>query len=86
MSPFVIESIGMLAAILGTIGWMPQAIKTIRTRDTSGLSLWTNVLLFMTVTLWVVYGLAISSWPLFLGNIVVMGLVGTIVILKIRHG
>lgn len=86
MSPLVIETIGMLAAILGTIGWMPQAIKTIRTRDTSGLSLWTNALLFLTVTLWFTYGLAIGSWPLILGNVLTMALVGTIVVLKIRHG
>lgn len=86
MSPFVIETIGMLAAILGTIGWMPQAIKTIRTRDTSGLSLWTNSLLFITVTLWLTYGFAIGSLPLVLGNVITMVLVGTIVVLKIRHG
>ena len=86
MPSWMIETIGMLAAILGTIGWMPQAIKTIRTRDTSGLSLWTNSLLFITVTLWLTYGFAIGSLPLVLGNVITMVLVGTIVVLKIRHG
>ncbi len=86
MSGWMIETIGALAAIIGTIGWLPQAVKTIRTRDTKALSLWTNVLLLTTVTLWFTYGLALGSWPLVLGNIVSMVLVGTIVVLKIRHG
>ena len=86
MSGWMIETIGALAAIIGTIGWAPQAYKTIKTRNTKGLSLWTNIMLLVTVTLWFVYGLAIGSWPLILGNIVSMALVSIIVILKIRHG
>ncbi len=86
MSPWIIEAIGMAAAIIGTLGWMPQAIKTIKTRDTSGLSLGTNLMLLTTVILWFIYGVAIGSWPLMLGNIITVVLVGTIVVLKIRHG
>ena len=86
MTGWMVELIGALAAIIGTIGWLPQAVKTIRTRDTRALSLWTNALLLTTVTLWFIYGFAIGSWPLVLGNIVSMALVGTIVVLKIRHG
>ncbi len=86
MTGWMVELIGALAAIIGTIGWLPQAVKTIRTRDTGALSLWTNALLLTTVTLWFIYGFTIGSWPLVLGNIVSMVLVGTIVVLKIRHG
>lgn len=86
MSPWIVESIGGLAAIIGTFCWLPQAIKTIRTRDTKGLSLWSNLLLLSTVTLWFIYGLAIGSWPLIGGNIVSIVLISTIVGLKIRHG
>ncbi len=86
MAPWMVETIGMLAAIIGTIGWLPQAMKTIRTKKTKDLSLWTNAMLLTTVSLWFVYGIAIESWPLVLGNIVSIILVGTIVVLKIRHG
>ncbi len=86
MPTWLIETIGMAAAIIGTIGWLPQAIKTIRTRDTSGLSLGTNAMLLTTVSLWMVYGWAIGSWPLMLGNVITVILVGIIVVLKIRHG
>ncbi|HHB82663.1 MAG TPA: hypothetical protein ENK61_04235 [Devosia sp.] len=59
----MIEAIGMAAAIIGTIGWLPQAIKTIRMRDTSGLSLGTNPMLLSTVSLWLVYGCANRRVP-----------------------
>jgi len=86
MAPWMIEIIGMLAAIIGTIGWLPQAMKTIRTKKTKDLSLWTNAMILTTVSLWFIYGVAIESWPLILGNILSIALVGTIVVLKIRHG
>jgi len=86
MPAWMIEAIGTLAAILGTICWLPQSIKTIMTRETASLSLWSNLLLFATVCLWFLYGLAIGSWPLMGANAVSIVLVGIIVGMKLRHG
>ena len=36
-------NIGYLAAIMGTIRWIPQAYRAWATRDTSGLSLPSNL-------------------------------------------
>ena len=86
MSAILIEIIGAAAAIIGAICWAPQAVRTIRTKDTKGLSLWTNIMLLSTVTLWFIYGLAIGSWPLVVGNGFSMMLVSIIVVLKVRYG
>jgi MtN3 and saliva related transmembrane protein len=86
MPPWMIDAIGTVAAVLGTICWLPQAVRTIRTRQTSGLSLWSNLLLLSTVTLWFFYGLAIGAWPLVAANIVSIILVGVIVVMKLKHG
>jgi MtN3 and saliva related transmembrane protein len=86
LSPALIETIGTLAAILTTACWVPQALRTIRTRDTSGFSLWAQVLLVCGIALWLVYGLALGSWPLIGANIVTLVLVVVILILKLRHG
>jgi MtN3 and saliva related transmembrane protein len=67
-----IDMVGALAAILTTAAFIPQAIKTIRTRDTSGLSLSMYVLLLAGVTLWMVYGIILGSWPLILSNAIVL--------------
>ncbi len=86
MSQIMIEIIGMLAAILGTICWLPQIIKLVRTKDTKALSLWTNILIFLTVCLWLIYGLALGSLPIIIANIASVTLVGIIVIYKIKYG
>lgn len=86
MPIWFVDAIGTLAAIIGTICWLPQSIKTIRSRETKNLSLWSNVLLLSAVTLWFIYGIAIGSWPLIAADTVSMLLVGTIVGLKLRHG
>lgn len=86
MSILVTETIGMMAAVLGTICWAPQALKIIRTRDTKALSLGTNILMLITVTLWLIYGLMLSSLPIIIANSVSMVLIGLIVVLKLKHG
>ena len=63
-----VEAAGLMAAALTTACWIPQAARTIRTRETHGLSLPTYVALFAGNSLWLVYGLFIMSWPLIGAN------------------
>jgi MtN3 and saliva related transmembrane protein len=86
MSPLIVEWIGGIAATLTTLSWLPQAMRTIKTRDTAGISLLAQVLLFIGIVLWLIYGIYIVSWPLILSNIVTTVLVGCILVMKLRHG
>lgn len=76
--------IGYAAAALGTICWLPQAVQVWRTRDTRSLSLSANLLFLATVSLWLVYGLMITDWPLILANIVSVTAMITIVAAKLK--
>jgi MtN3 and saliva related transmembrane protein len=67
-----IDLVGALAATLTTAAFFPQAIKTIRTRDTGGLSITMYALLLSGVTLWLVYGIILGSWPLIVANAIVL--------------
>jgi MtN3 and saliva related transmembrane protein len=86
MSPLLIEWIGGFAAILTTVSWLPQAVKTITTRQTRDISLWAQVLLIVGIGLWLIYGVMIMSWPLIGANIVTFVLIAVILTMKIRHG
>ena len=66
----VAESIGFVAAAISTLCWFPQSIRTIRTRDTAGISLVSQGAYTGAIVLWAVYGLMIASWPLILSNII----------------
>jgi MtN3 and saliva related transmembrane protein len=86
MDSTVRELIGGVAAFLTTAAYVPQAIRTIRTRQTRDLSLGTYFMLAAGLALWLVYGLILSSMPLILANIVTLALVGVILVLKLKNG
>jgi MtN3 and saliva related transmembrane protein len=86
LSPPVIEALGSGAALLTTLCWVPQAVRTIRTRDTRALSLATQLGLNAGMALWLAYGWLIGSWPLILANAVSLALVFAILVMKLRHG
>jgi MtN3 and saliva related transmembrane protein len=80
------EWAGYLAATLTTLSFVPQAVKTIRSRDTSGLSLGMYVVFTLGVAMWLVYGIALNSMPMILANTVTFALSATILGLKLKHG
>jgi len=86
MPPFLADAVGMAAATLTTLCWLPQAIRILRTRDTRAISLVTQLVFAGGITLWLVYGLLIGSWPVIVSNVLTLVLVGAIIILKIVHG
>ena len=79
-------AIGLLATILTTLAYLPQAIKTWRTRSTADLSLPMFLLMTVGVGLWFVYGLIIGDLPLIAANGVTLLLSGSILYCKLRYG
>ena len=78
------EAIGSLAAILTTLSFLPQVVKTWRTRSAGDIS-WVWLLAFASgLALWLVYGVAIASLPLVGANGVTLSLVLTIAAIKWR--
>lgn len=62
--------IGYAAAICMVLGYLPQAIYTIRTRDTDGIAMPTFLLMFFGSVFFVVQGLLLANWPLTVTNII----------------
>ncbi len=81
-----LEWLGYLAATLTTLAFVPQAVKTIRSRDTRGISLGMYVVFTIGIVCWFGYGIALGSWPMILANAVTFVLAAVILGLKLRHG
>ena len=62
------EIIGMSAAILITLAFVPQVLKVIKLKKTDGLSLSTYIIFTLGVVLWLVYGFFKNSISMVLGN------------------
>ena len=80
------EWIGFVAATLTTVAFVPQALKTLRTRDTRSISLGMYVVFTIGLGFWLAYGIVLGSWPMILSNVVTLGLSLLILGLKLRHG
>lgn len=80
------EWAGYTAAAMTTLAFVPQAWKTIRTRDTRSISLGMYVVFTAGIAMWLVYGIALDSMPMILSNIVTFLLSATILGLKLKHG
>jgi MtN3 and saliva related transmembrane protein len=78
--------IGYCAATLTTSAFVPQAIKTLRSRDTRAISIGMYAVLTLGVALWLVYGLTLESWPVIVANAVTLPLAVTILAMKLRYG
>jgi MtN3 and saliva related transmembrane protein len=80
------EWLGYVAATLTTLAFAPQALKTIRSRDTRGISLGMYALFIVGVVCWFGYGIALGSWPMIIANAITFVLAAIILALKLRHG
>lgn len=78
------EWIGYAAALLTTAAFVPQAVLAWRTRDLTGVSLGMYVSFTLGIALWLVYGLALRSWPMVLANSLTLALALVILVLKWR--
>ncbi|MBD1806241.1 SemiSWEET transporter [Microcoleus sp. FACHB-SPT15] len=80
-----IDILGYVAATLTTIAFLPQVIKTWRSRSAKDVSLVMMITFSIGVFLWLLYGLAIQAMPVILANATTLILALLIVILKIRY-
>ncbi|MBI5120644.1 MAG: SemiSWEET transporter [Rhodospirillales bacterium] len=77
--------IGMAGGTLTTLSFVPQVIKTWKSRRTRDISLSMFLAFTLGVLLWLVYGLMIGAWPVILANLLTLLLAGIILYLKLKH-
>ena len=78
------EIVGTAAGILTTVSFLPQVIKTYRSRSAADLSLGMFSLFTLGVFLWTVYGICISKPPIYIANGITLALAGSLLFAKFR--
>ena len=74
---------GYFAAILTTAAFLPQLIKTFKTKKADDVSLTTLIMFIIGVLSWIIYGYKISSTPILVANLITLILNLMILISKI---
>jgi MtN3 and saliva related transmembrane protein len=82
----MIHYLGLLAGALTVSSFLPQVIRTWRSRRTSDLSLGMFALLVTASTLWIIYGFVINDTAVILTNIGMVLLNGSIGVAKLKFG
>ena len=80
-----LDILGLTATCFTTSSFVPQVWRTWRTRDVSGISLATYLVLTIGLSLWLTYGLLKGDLPLMVANSVMVVLTAAITIMKIVY-
>jgi MtN3 and saliva related transmembrane protein len=78
----LISVVGFLAGTLTTAANLPQVWKTYRDKSAEGLSFRMLLILFLGLTLWMVYGFLTDSLPLILTNGIGTVLILSLIVMK----
>lgn len=78
------DIIGLTAAILTSLAFLPQAIKTYKSKSAGDLSLAMFLIFITGLILWLTYGILKNDLPIILSNIITLFLAGSILFFKIK--
>ena len=85
MKIIYIEFFGYFAAVSTTLAFIPQLIKTLKTKKADDVSLTTLIMFLTGVAAWIIYGIKISSKPILIANIITFLLNFLILIFKLIY-
>ena len=79
------EIISYIAAVLTTSSFLPQAIMTLKTRNTDSLSLGMYSVFTIGVFLWLIYGIYLADKAIIYANAITLVLSSSILFIKIYN-
>jgi len=77
--------IGYMAGTLTTISFLPQVIRSWKTKSTHDISFAMLALFGLGMLLWATYGFWINSPPIILANVITFALIIVLLAMKIRY-
>jgi len=72
MAELWIESIGLLAGVLGIIAWIPQIREVWVHKKHEGISIPTFIIVTLALSLWLIYGILIDSIAMIVANVITL--------------
>jgi|TARA_B110001454_G_scaffold34362_1_gene33815 MtN3 and saliva related transmembrane protein len=78
-----IEIIGFIAAAITTSAYMPQAYKIWKTKKAESVSLSMYLVMFLGISLWLIYGIVINKPSLIIANTLTLLIILMILYFKI---
>lgn len=80
------DMLGYTAATLTTIAFLPQAWRTFRSKDVSGISLRMYSIFTLGVAVWLAYGIVLGEVPMMVANGLTLVPACAVLYMKLRYG
>ena len=77
------DTYGFIAAVLTTVAFLPQLIKTYRTKSADDVSFSMLIMFIIGLVFWIIYAFKAKALPVLLANLITLILNTSILILKI---
>ncbi len=84
MTEVWIEAIGLMAGVIGIIAWIPQIIEVWMHKRHDGISLPTFGVVFIALSLWLLYGILVESFAMIVANIMTLVVILAVILGVIR--
>ena len=84
MASWLIEGIGIAAGVIGVLAWGPQIVEVWKHKRHDGISLPTFSIVAFSLSLWLIYGIAIKSTAMIFANILTLSVIAIIIIGVVR--
>ncbi|WP_017304791.1 SemiSWEET transporter [Spirulina subsalsa] len=78
-------AVGLLAGALTTISFLPQVLKTWKSKSAKDISLGMFLTFCLGVLLWIIYGVAVEDLPVIVTNVATLILAGMVLGLKLKY-
>lgn len=76
--------LGYIAGTLTTAAFIPQLLKSLKSKSVEGISFTMYFMFSLGVVLWLFYGILIGSFPVILANIITLLLNSLILVVQLK--
>ena len=80
-----IELIGLLGALLSSITFIPQVVRTWQIKSAGDLSMGMLLIVFTSTIVWLIYGFALNLLPVIIANGIIFLLSLLLIYFKIKY-
>ncbi len=77
--------LGYVAGFMTAGSFLPQVVKTWKTKSTKDISLGMFVVYVVSTILWICYGFLIAAWPLMATNGAILVMASFILVMKLKY-
>jgi len=77
---FVLETLATITGVVGSFAMLPQIHRIFKRKSAKDISIWTYLYWLVASVIWILYGLNIQSFPIWVTNLIgSLALIGIIV-------